>query len=856
MANKIRSIAISLLAGFIASVALCAESEISISQFGTLADKYNPSIIGSNMAQDLLNVDISPGGLSVKKRKGYVVETQLSLSNDPVSGVYNYEGHEDGNVSLYFNNIVGYRSVNGSTIAAPALAVYNTSQPIAWDCIDNAGYAYCLYSSSDSSYPKGLIKFVSSGWVTVSVPSTGTMLTSTPERAVMAGIPDAKNDVAFSKVNDLETWAIGPQATDPIRFTIVAPGKEITHITYVFGRVMWFKDSSFGYIMTGVEPAFADWSIRTISPTIGTLSNDSTFHNGILYFRGNDQEFYAFDGSNLSKLSDAINVIPDAYNSEEITTTSEFNEGSFSSPLFVDTMSVSGQISLTFPETFSTKRDGTDGTMKLWNFVGSNPSDGKLVFNAAKSSSSYAYLNFDRYSGENNGYSLESSNRGFSYNIFQFDGPANYFDFYAVDVSTTLNIKCLSNSSNQISSCTITVTNDVRTKDMSTTLSSVDYYQFSVYLPAASNVLTIIAKAHRYVRDVYPNETESDTLFTDIHSYKHIFSTNTYCYFKFSNTATTGSSRQAKIDTFSIYSSSVIYLSKVINAPSWDHWGQYSINYSAYNDDYSPIDYYSTVLSYIRSSTFSFSATDTTPAWTAVSNGAVPTVSTGTYFQLKVYPLIHDEGQYYFPNELTPVVIEDISMSWYESTTTANTSVSTYFDDAIWWSIARTGLTNNYIYKFDLNNKGWLVYNFGASHFMTRSNDLFFGSPTEGIVYRYGYTNDDNGTAINAYWKSKDFIDPNPFVEKELTKYSIGGKSESGSLVNVTYTFDGVESDAEEISFYKSRNKFFKANKNVAAGTTFNSFSVNIGNDTLGSPFEVFIAQFGLDTKPWTVTSE
>lgn len=69
--------AIVILGAFIGVLGLLHEvksedlSYLSIGPFGTLNNTDSPLVIPNTKAQDLLNVEISPEGGSVKKRKGF-----------------------------------------------------------------------------------------------------------------------------------------------------------------------------------------------------------------------------------------------------------------------------------------------------------------------------------------------------------------------------------------------------------------------------------------------------------------------------------------------------------------------------------------------------------------------------------------------------------------------------------------------------------------------------------------------------------------------------------------------------------------------------------------------------------------
>jgi hypothetical protein len=60
----------------------------SIGPFGGLNNADSAFVIPANKAQDLLNVDVTPGGRSVKKRRGYGLSATLAVTTSPVHGIY------------------------------------------------------------------------------------------------------------------------------------------------------------------------------------------------------------------------------------------------------------------------------------------------------------------------------------------------------------------------------------------------------------------------------------------------------------------------------------------------------------------------------------------------------------------------------------------------------------------------------------------------------------------------------------------------------------------------------------------------------------------------------------------------
>ena len=84
-----------------------------IGPFGGLNTNISQEAIDSNQSPDLLNVDISLGGKSVKKRQGYGVDTTLSISTRAVHNLYKFFDSSGNEVRLAFNDIQVNSSVNG-----------------------------------------------------------------------------------------------------------------------------------------------------------------------------------------------------------------------------------------------------------------------------------------------------------------------------------------------------------------------------------------------------------------------------------------------------------------------------------------------------------------------------------------------------------------------------------------------------------------------------------------------------------------------------------------------------------------------------------------------------------------------
>ena len=103
--------------------------------------------------------------------------------------------------------------------------------------------------------------------------------------------------------------------------------------------------------------------------------------------------------------------------------------------------------------------------------------------------------------------------------------------------------------------------------------------------------------------------------------------------------------------------------------------------------------------------------------------------------------------------------------------------------------------TNNLCLVYDFIATGWSLWNIPAncwSIFRSSSVDyLYFGSTTIGKIYRYTPTTySDNGTAISAYYKTKDYSITNPSDSKLFRKFYITVNKSSDFAFTVEPTID------------------------------------------------------------------
>ena len=795
----------------------------SVGPFSTLNNYDSPIIIPSGKAQDLLNVDITPEGKSVKKREGFAQAFALAITTSPTHGVYKFYDTNGNEIVLAFNDTRMSSSINGGQFQT----IFSTGPNGAtWQCVDSQGFAYCNNTSRTTLIKTNGITATS----IASVNSTGTMVAVTPDRLVISGfsVAEAPNRIDFSESADFTSW-VPPfsQGTDPNQITITAPGSRITHIVYAFNRLIWFKQDSFGYVLFG--PNLLDWQVRTISPVVGNLDNASIYWNDVLYWRGQDGHFYSYDGANITRMSrDITNTIQTIQNrvsnSWTQTTSIDFGSGNFDPNVYADTITVSGQIQFTFPETFDTLRTtDTAGAKPVWDKFLS----GSVTGNATVSNG-MLLLGHD-------GGTLGRTNIGTVEKLTDYSQGTTYYVVISSlpTVSTNLSdlywtFRSTATSSSNPDGAGIVIDFE------STTTTRMHVANFSITGRSGAASTTIDYALPATVQ-FYLSTTTYQIMINDQVA---LSGTHTapreanYMYLGYLK-GTTGSAT-CYIDTFAVAPQTMTYLSAVNNAPSLTSWD----SFLASKLDSNATHYFS-----IRASTNTIQVTSSTPSWTSITSGDIPSISTGTYFQIR--DIMMNNGLFNVP------ALYSFTQYWLEGNA-SDKIYGGYYDYSLWWNVQSSSNSyNNRVIKYDMLNNGFTIYDIPMNGFYVKGGSLYFGSSTGGYIHKFGGVNDDNGSTINSYWKSKDYVvASSPFNDSEIVRLSFLTSSIQNSSMTVTYAINGSSSTAYTMSLYSPTNYRYK-NTNLPLGKVGTTFNFKFGNDAADQPFEVFAIQYGFREKPW-----
>jgi hypothetical protein len=297
---------------------LAYAGDITVTNFGGgLNTQDTPAEIDPSMAQDLLNIQIQPGGASIYKRDGYGLFQTLG-STQAVHGGYHFQQVGGNDVQLWGSSTTLFSSVNDAAF----VKVGTGTLAATWQCADSQGSAYCLSSSRDTAIKTD--GSVANTTYQSAIP-LGTMLTFTPLQLVVAGVSGNESTIYVSGQNAFTNFTIGVLPSSPFTEPIASPGSRITHLAYYFGKLFWWKDQSFGYATFTNQN---DWQLTIVSNQIGTLDNSDAFWNssgfdsgtkfsgtaqanaikspGGIFFRGQDNHFYVYDGYYLTRISRPI----------------------------------------------------------------------------------------------------------------------------------------------------------------------------------------------------------------------------------------------------------------------------------------------------------------------------------------------------------------------------------------------------------------------------------------------------------------------------------------------------------------------------------------------------------------------
>lgn len=766
MRTTLKSLFLALSLAILGSYPLSAD-QVSATSFKGLNSNENSVIIDPSQAQDLLNVDVSAGGKSIKKRSGYGLYKAIG-TGQPMRGGYHAFDSSGNDYQIWGSSTSLYGIVADGT---PAQLISSATLNSTWDCADTQGNSYCVDSNRDA--------FIKTNGSTKQwyVSPLGSIVEATPDRIVVTGVASSPNTLYVSQSNNFTNFTTGVNDTDAFTEVIAAPGSHLTHLRWGCGKLLWWKDASFGTFDFDNQYTA---QVKTVSDVIGTFDNTSAIDpGGNVWFRGQDGHTWKYDCSSLEKMT--VELTPTVGLSGRRvsnlwfqTTTQEFELGVTS-----DTNISNNTVYLNLNSSGTVSDPGFEGADWLesgdWSHYGSFPvMSGTLT-------------------------PVEGS-------LFEADLVTSPYDPKAMLIDAT--------DSTVYVSTNIPFWNDAAWHSL--TISSG----------------TALGRRCNLVFQVGSQQVISPASFIVGGPISMKYSTNY---------GVSGGSMLA-IDSITVGGISTVstgyYTSAVHNAPNLRTWGTVSAGYD---------NYLSTHTLYMRSSTSSFTVNSSTPAWSLVRQGGLVSVSTGTYFQFKDVMVVTSS------TTRTPE-LRDISINWYEGDS-SDQAYMQYFDNAIWESVTYGDgqSANNYIFKYDLINDGWTLYNIGTGGMLIENNILYFGSPSTSEIYNYGTSHSDNGSPISAYWRSKSFTGSDPFLQNQLSNIDVFSKKDQGASLTITYTTDTSTATSYAVSLSTS-SSVIQNRKKLPSGKLGYTFDLEVGDNSVTSNWEMLGYRIGFIQLPYRPT--
>lgn len=899
-----------LLIGLVGPV--LATEQIAIDHFGYLNSDEAPAIIDQIEAQDLLNVELSHSGKSIQKRSGYGSYKTLSGSQ-PIHGGHHFFDSSGNDIQVWGSSTSLWGIVADATpVQLLSSATLNTT----WDCADSQGSAYCVDSSRDALIKTA---GASMTWYTSPLGTMATITPERLLIAGVAAAPNsiyvsaANNFTNFTTGINAQDSFVEQIASPGSRLTHIeyGCGRWLWWKDQSFGYVLGTDQTNLKIVTVSNQIGTQDNSSATdpdgnvyfraqdghiykydctnlvkltqnITPSIQTSGRRTSN----LYIQASQADFQTGTISPTGQLSTTISpgdVMPSSFTATD-DIAADWNAGTLT-----NTVVTAGSVKLNYNAMASVANPSFETGSTLGHTVCDNwtgPDD----FGWSQSANG----------GTPKGTGCPSGFSGTSGNASAIHAATDVGTLTAqlIDISSTVVASASMDLTGSIcTGSTITISSSgllgkrvkVRFKYNSTNYPNSYLYHSNFYilggdvpvkyynainagLPqpyidlvsgsgglssvtsgsfASRTLDTGITNSYASMTPVYTQST-SAPIFTLQHSVDGTawanvatstatsYPVNRYVRYLSSFTPSAAEDANSTLDSMVVVArSSGTYYSPVINKPNLTSWD--TLNATILNNNGSHAFY-------MRGSTNSFTVLSSTPSWTAQTIGAVVSISTSTYFQLR-----DDFGVTGSTHNPT---LSDFTINWFEGSA-SDKAYATYFDNAIWWALAYgSGVSvNNYVFKYDLILNGWTLFNIPSAGFITQNNSLYFGSPTTSAIYRYGSATSDNGTAINAYWQSKDFPGSDPWLENSYTQMDIFARRNTNSTLTVGYILNAsTTSTSFSVSLSSTTDAAIRYKKMLPAGKLGGLINVKFSDTSTTSAWEILGFRVKYDPLPYRPT--
>ena len=199
--------------------------------------------------------------------------------------------------------------------------------------------------------------------------------------------------------------------------------------------------------------------------------------------------------------------------------------------------------------------------------------------------------------------------------------------------------------------------------------------------------------------------------------------------------------------------------------------------------------------------------------------------------------------------------IDSCVLNWVEGTLSQPSwAVYDSIKDAVYWTTAVDNAPYaNRLLKYDRRLDSWYPWHLTAQAPKFINNNLYFGGSSSGTWNLFGTVDNDNGNAIDAFWKSKDVGGDAPFQEKNFRTLSLLNRNAGTGSLTATYTFSNAETGAYTVSLTTGTGiSYSRYNENLPNTSPTNFVNIKVGNNS-SVPFEVLGIGLTWEALPWSV---
>lgn len=236
-----------------------------------------------------------------------------------------------------------------------------------------------------------------------------------------------------------------------------------------------------------------------------------------------------------------------------------------------------------------------------------------------------------------------------------------------------------------------------------------------------------------------------------------------------------------------------------------------------------------------------------TGPWTAISNNATVNVATNTAFAIRITNLLTsatDQAQ-----------LDACTVYWQEGSAAQPVNgVYNPINNSIYWTATTTASTQgDRVLKYDLNLYQFYPFDLRATSLLFDNNTLYFGSSTGGYWNKYGSVDSDNGSNINAWWKSKDFAGASAFQETTYQSSSIVARNQSAGTLTETVGLSNALSFPHTISMSTTSTiSYIRDNYRINLASPQSFVNIKFQNNSAVT-FEVLGLKIDYFSSPWRV---